>query len=53
MTLDIPAGQTVAIVGPSGAGKSTLFHLIQGFYQPDSGMVTLDHNPAELLPHLL
>ncbi|USK31651.1 ABC transporter ATP-binding protein/permease [Bacillus sp. F19] len=50
MTLDIPAGQTVAIVGPSGAGKSTLFHLIQGFYQPDSGTIMLDHNPEEHLP---
>ncbi|WP_191565596.1 ABC transporter ATP-binding protein [Metabacillus idriensis] len=49
-TIDIPNGKTVAIVGPSGAGKSTLFHLIQGFYQPDSGMIMLDHNPAELLP---
>ncbi|WP_224771230.1 ABC transporter ATP-binding protein [Metabacillus idriensis] len=50
ITLDITAGQTVAIVGPSGAGKTTLFHLIQGFYQPDSGMITLDHYLAEHLP---
>lgn len=41
-SLDIRPGETVAVVGPSGAGKSTLFQLVQRFYDPDSGRVTLD-----------
>jgi ATP-binding cassette subfamily B protein len=41
-TLDIQAGQTVAIVGPSGAGKSTVFQLLLRFYDPQSGRITLD-----------
>ena len=38
----IAPGETVAIVGPSGAGKSTLFQLALRFYDPASGVVTLD-----------
>jgi len=41
-TLDIAAGQTVAVVGPSGAGKSTLLQLAQRFYDPQAGRVLLD-----------
>ena len=41
-SLDIPAGQTVAIVGPSGAGKSTVFQLLLRFYDPQSGRISLD-----------
>lgn len=41
-TLDIPAGQTIALVGATGAGKSTLAKLIARFYDPSSGTVTLD-----------
>lgn len=42
MTLDIPAGQVVALVGPTGAGKSTLAKLLTRFYDPSGGVVTLD-----------
>ncbi|WP_261165229.1 ABC transporter ATP-binding protein [Microbacterium sp. Marseille-Q6965] len=41
-TLDIPAGQTVALVGTTGAGKSTLAKLVSRFYDPREGRVTLD-----------
>lgn len=41
-TLDIPAGQTIAMVGTTGAGKSTLAKLVSRFYDPTSGSVTLD-----------
>ncbi len=42
VTLDIPAGKTVAFVGQSGGGKSTLLSLIPRFYDPSSGRVVLD-----------
>ncbi|MEO7349840.1 MAG: ABC transporter ATP-binding protein [Terrimesophilobacter sp.] len=41
-SLDIPAGQTIALVGSTGAGKSTLAKLISRFYDPTQGAVTLD-----------
>ena len=40
--MDIPAGQTIALVGTTGAGKSTLAKLIGRFYDPSSGSVELD-----------
>jgi ATP-binding cassette subfamily B protein len=40
--LDIPAGQTIALVGSTGAGKSTLAKLISRFYDPTKGEVQLD-----------
>jgi ABC-type multidrug transport system fused ATPase/permease subunit len=42
VTLDIPAGQTVALVGATGAGKSTIARLAARFYDPTDGVVTLD-----------
>ncbi len=40
--LEIPAGQTIALVGSTGAGKSTLAKLIARFYDPSAGTVRLD-----------
>jgi ATP-binding cassette subfamily B protein len=40
--LEIPAGQTIALVGSTGAGKSTLAKLISRFYDPSQGAVLLD-----------
>ncbi|HYB09860.1 MAG TPA: ABC transporter ATP-binding protein [Alphaproteobacteria bacterium] len=42
LTLEVPAGKTVALVGPSGAGKSTILNLIPRFYDVGAGRVTID-----------
>ncbi len=42
ISFKVEGGESVAIVGPSGAGKSTVFHLLQRFFDPASGQVTLD-----------
>ena len=53
-SLVLPEGQCVALVGPSGAGKSTVFELIQRFYDPQLGLVTLGNKDIrELDPQAL
>uniref|UniRef100_A0A8C9ZPP1 Bile salt export pump n=1 Tax=Sander lucioperca TaxID=283035 RepID=A0A8C9ZPP1_SANLU len=42
LSVAVKSGETTAFVGPSGAGKSTAIQLIQRFYDPKEGMVTLD-----------
>ncbi|MCA0899682.1 ATP-binding cassette domain-containing protein [Microbulbifer agarilyticus] len=42
LSLDVPTGKSLALVGPSGAGKSTMMDLLQRFYDPQSGCITLN-----------
>jgi ATP-binding cassette subfamily B protein len=41
-SLEVRAGERLALVGPSGAGKTTIFQLAQRFYDPDQGSVRMD-----------
>jgi ABC-type sugar transport system ATPase subunit len=48
VSLDVNAGEIVALVGDNGAGKSTLIKMIAGVHQPTSGEIVLDGAPVRL-----
>ena len=43
LSLTLSPGKTLALVGPSGCGKSTVVSLIERFYDPSSGSLTLEN----------
>src|SRR5215475_8544318 len=57
VTLEVRAGEMVAVIGPNGAGKSTSFKTIVGFLRPTTGRVVLDGRditglrPDQVLTH--
>ncbi len=53
VSLTIPANKVTAIVGASGSGKTTIVKLLQGFYEPLRGQITIGNSPLSLInPHL-
>ncbi|MFB7243542.1 ABC transporter ATP-binding protein [Streptomyces populi] len=54
MTFAVPARGLTAFVGPSGAGKTTVFSLIERFYEPEAGVISVDGLPLDAweLPRL-
>ncbi len=57
ISLNIPRGETIALLGPSGSGKTTLLRVVAGFEQPTSGKIYIDNKLASspdytLEPHL-
>lgn len=53
-SIDVAAGEIVALIGPNGAGKTTLFAAISGFVRPDAGAVRFGGaDVTALAPHLI
>ena len=50
LSLDVTAGEKIALVGPSGAGKSTIISLLLRFYRPGAGRIELDGSDIASFP---
>jgi iron complex transport system ATP-binding protein len=50
VSLQVHAGEFVAVIGPNGAGKSTLLAALAGLIRPDDGSVMLDAHPLRQVP---
>ncbi len=48
VTLEIAAGEVVALSGENGAGKSTLMKILGGIYQPDQGEILMNNKPVQI-----
>ncbi|MEP6781889.1 MAG: ATP-binding cassette domain-containing protein, partial [Gemmatimonadaceae bacterium] len=50
ISLEVPAGELLALVGASGSGKTTTLRLVAGYETPDGGRLMLDGKSIERLP---
>ena len=48
VSIDVYAGEILALVGENGAGKSTLLKVMTGAYQPDAGEIRLGGRPVRI-----
>src|SRR5579884_808319 len=48
VTVEVGAGEILAILGENGAGKSTLMNILSGLYRPDEGRIVVDGKPVTI-----